>query len=290
MVRSNEPLPIAIVGGGAAGVMTALALARHPSPMARRVVILEPAEQLGLGVAYGTRSPSHLLNVRASGMSAIADAPAHFLRWAQGHDPDLTGPEFLPRHRYAPYLRDALVSAQETAAPGVTIEHRQRLVVGVDQGAEAGTFDVTLDDGTDLCRAARRARDRQPPATIALVARPSGRVRRPVDARRGGGRKRRTDRAHHRLWPDRRGCRAVLARPGFRGHRAPGLHARLVACRASRRGPASPRTGYPTGRRGCAERTRPRCAPCVRCRGGKRLAPDGRQSPAGHGRAVAEPV
>jgi len=112
--------------------------------------MLDPARQLGRGVAFGTGSPSHLLNVRTIGMSAIAEQPAHFLQWAQGQGLTVTGSEFLPRHRYASYLRDALAAAQMTAAPLVTLEHRRRLVTGIRQRSETGTFEVALDDGTAL--------------------------------------------------------------------------------------------------------------------------------------------
>ncbi len=53
------------------------------SAVRRRIVVIEPAPELGLGVAYGTRSPSHLLNVRAGGMSAYPERPGHFLTWAR---------------------------------------------------------------------------------------------------------------------------------------------------------------------------------------------------------------
>lgn len=37
--------------------------------------------KLGRGVAYSTESPDHVLNTRASNMSAFPDDPSHFQRW-----------------------------------------------------------------------------------------------------------------------------------------------------------------------------------------------------------------
>ena len=71
-------------------------------------MVVEPALALGQGAAYGTRSPSHLLNVRASGMSAYPDDPGHFLAWARGEGVVADGTDFLPRMLYGDYLRATL--------------------------------------------------------------------------------------------------------------------------------------------------------------------------------------
>jgi uncharacterized NAD(P)/FAD-binding protein YdhS len=39
------------------------------------------AARFGVGLAYSTGNPRHLLNVRADNMSAFADEPDHFARW-----------------------------------------------------------------------------------------------------------------------------------------------------------------------------------------------------------------
>ncbi|MGO8972073.1 MAG: FAD/NAD(P)-binding protein [Steroidobacteraceae bacterium] len=49
--------------------------------MNSEIVLIERSTTVGLGLAYRTQNPNHLLNVRASNMSAFADDPAHFLRW-----------------------------------------------------------------------------------------------------------------------------------------------------------------------------------------------------------------
>ena len=79
---------VAIVGGGASGALTTAHLLQHAGHI--RLTLIEPRAQLGRGLAYATQNESHLLNVRASNMSAFPDDPDHFWRWlrAQGHSGD----------------------------------------------------------------------------------------------------------------------------------------------------------------------------------------------------------
>ena len=191
--------------------MVALALARHPSSVARRIVIVEPDQQLGRGVAYGTVSESHLLNVRASGMSAIADEPAHFLDWANARGRAVTGSEFLPRLEYGPYLRDTLGSAQAAAPVGVTVEHQRALATGIHAEVAGGTLEVVLDDGTAVAahQVVLATGNRSPRPTLA--ARSPSRIRGSVAAGRCGCREWRSVRAHRGLGTDRGGRGAVLA-------------------------------------------------------------------------------
>ena len=70
-----------IVGGGASGVITAIALLQdgvHPD----QIHIAEPRMLLGEGLAYQTRDPLHRLNVPTSKMSAIEDLPDDFVEWS----------------------------------------------------------------------------------------------------------------------------------------------------------------------------------------------------------------
>jgi uncharacterized NAD(P)/FAD-binding protein YdhS len=77
LTRGKE---IIIVGGGASGTLLAVQLLRDPSAHVR-VTLVEKEQQPGLGLAYSTSNPAHLLNVRAANMSAFADDPDHFVRW-----------------------------------------------------------------------------------------------------------------------------------------------------------------------------------------------------------------
>src|SRR6187431_2369774 len=103
---------IAIVGGGASGVLTAFQLLAQPDD-GLSVTVHESTGVLGRGIAYGTSDPRHLLNVRARHMSAYADVPSDLLDWARraGRDPDPLG--FLPRMEYAAYLQDTLADVAD---------------------------------------------------------------------------------------------------------------------------------------------------------------------------------
>ncbi len=135
---------IVIAGGGAAGLLAAIALVRHPAPGPRRIVLADPSGEPGTGVAYGTRSPSHLLNVRAAAMSALPDDPGHFLAWCQGEGLAVSGPDFVARLRYGPYLRATLATALAAAGPAVRMEIRHDRVTGIR--AEGAGVAVTIGD------------------------------------------------------------------------------------------------------------------------------------------------
>jgi uncharacterized NAD(P)/FAD-binding protein YdhS len=103
---------IVIVGGGATGVLLACHLLRDPE---RRitVTVIEKSEHAGLGLAYATRDPQHLLNVRASNMSAFPDRPEHFWNWVTANKlhGELSCSDamcFVPRQIYGRYIASLL--------------------------------------------------------------------------------------------------------------------------------------------------------------------------------------
>src|SRR6478752_425911 len=108
-----DPRHVAIVGGGASGVLTALQLLAGSADSDLSITVHEASGVLGRGIAYGTSDPRHLLNVRARHMSAYADIPSDLLDWAvrAGRDPDPLG--FLPRMEYSAYLQDTLAEAAD---------------------------------------------------------------------------------------------------------------------------------------------------------------------------------
>ena len=71
---------IVVTGGGASGTLLTYHLLRSQRSNVQ-VTIVENASQLGFGLAYSTRDPGHLLNVRNTNMSALPDDPSHFRRW-----------------------------------------------------------------------------------------------------------------------------------------------------------------------------------------------------------------
>jgi uncharacterized NAD(P)/FAD-binding protein YdhS len=112
-VSQEAPHRVAVIGGGASGVLTAINLLARPDAPRLEVVVHESRGVVGRGVAYGTNDQRHLLNVRARHMSALPDAPSDLLDWAlrTGRSDDPQG--FLPRADYAIYLQDRLMDVAD---------------------------------------------------------------------------------------------------------------------------------------------------------------------------------
>jgi uncharacterized NAD(P)/FAD-binding protein YdhS len=108
---------IVIVGGGFSGTLLAINLLRNDGPTA---TVIERRPRAAQGAAYSTLHPEHLLNVRASGMSALPDEPAHFQNWLRAHGlPGDTA--FVPRRLYGTYLADLLAETMAAAPDRLTI-------------------------------------------------------------------------------------------------------------------------------------------------------------------------
>lgn len=108
---------VAIVGGGFAGTAVALALLRQSS--ASVTLIERRPERLARGLAYGAATPDQLLNVRASGMSAFADDPGHFVRWLDRKNGNAS--PFVRRRLYGLYLRELLAAAEANCDGRLTL-------------------------------------------------------------------------------------------------------------------------------------------------------------------------
>ncbi|GLQ96746.1 FAD/NAD(P)-binding protein [Dyella mobilis] len=102
---------VAIVGGGAAGATLLSELLERPLPQPLHLDWYTGGGPLGRGVAYGTRSERHLLNVRAASMGMFASRPGGFLEYAQKRDARVAGTDFLPRCWYGDYLEGETASA-----------------------------------------------------------------------------------------------------------------------------------------------------------------------------------
>lgn len=114
---------VVIVGAGASGTLTAVHLlrglagsgGRRGDGARPRLVMIDRQGRHGVGQAYATTDPRHLLNARVAQMSALPDDPDHLLRWCRARGLQVTGTDYLPRGRYGDYLRDLLADAERRA-------------------------------------------------------------------------------------------------------------------------------------------------------------------------------
>jgi uncharacterized NAD(P)/FAD-binding protein YdhS len=103
----NRTYSVVVVGGGFSGTMLAVNLLRRVPSLS--VAVLEKGLLPGRGLAYGTKYDCHLLNVPAGNMSALPEAPDHFLRWARAnYGQSAQATSFLPRPLYGQYVSSLL--------------------------------------------------------------------------------------------------------------------------------------------------------------------------------------
>ncbi len=69
-MSESESRTVVVIGAGFSGVMVAAHLLRARTARPLRVVMVNRSGVMARGVAYGTNSPAHLLNVAAGRMSA----------------------------------------------------------------------------------------------------------------------------------------------------------------------------------------------------------------------------
>jgi hydroxyacylglutathione hydrolase len=130
-VAETNQSRVAIIGGGFTGAMLAAQLLRQSSG-SESVVLIDRCTRLGLGVAYGTRSNEHLLNVRARNMSAYPDDSEHFLGWARlNYQSSVTPDDYLPRAVYGRYIK-SLLEQEIERHPG-QFEHVQDEAVSLSR-------------------------------------------------------------------------------------------------------------------------------------------------------------
>jgi uncharacterized NAD(P)/FAD-binding protein YdhS len=156
-----DSFDVVIVGAGFSGTMVAVHLLSAGAGPPLRVALIERGEAFARGVAYGTPSALHLLNVPAGRMGAFPDRPEHFLSWVQEHPEEarslgveeVAAGSFLPRKLYGRYLAAVLAEAAGGA------DSRFQRIRGEVSDAEP------LADGSSLVHFA----EDRPPLRTALV-------------------------------------------------------------------------------------------------------------------------
>lgn len=138
---------VAIIGGGFSGAAVAWHLLRQRPDLAE-IVIIEPREEPGRGLAYSAADPSHRINVPAARMSLIPDEPEHFNTWLDTSgsldaDPAARMPDgrnFPARAVFGDYVSGSL------KALGPRLRHVR--AAATDIARAPGGYRITADDGS----------------------------------------------------------------------------------------------------------------------------------------------
>lgn len=100
---------VAVIGAGFSGLLTTLNILRLSPDVS--VQLIERRGVFGLGPAYATGNPKHLLNVRPSNMSAFPDQPHHLTDWMAEQPAWFARDDFITRGDYGRYLAHLLDEA-----------------------------------------------------------------------------------------------------------------------------------------------------------------------------------
>jgi uncharacterized NAD(P)/FAD-binding protein YdhS len=135
---------VVVVGGGAAGVITAVHLLRAADPKHPvDVRVIEKDSGMGPGLAYRTTHPLHTLNNFAGRLSAIDGDPDHLLHWCAERGIPASPTTFLQREVYGRYLSDVL---DDASVPAGSLLRRTRGVV-TDVREDATALAVQMSCG-----------------------------------------------------------------------------------------------------------------------------------------------
>lgn len=140
----NKRFTLGILGAGFSGKMLASKLLSNLEFASNsKIYLIDPA--FVNGVAYGTPDAAHLLNVRASNMSAFVERPTHFVEFLNDRYGNQSwGSQFVSRKIYSEYLDTVFNSS---SAPALSsIEEVSGEVTGVAK--RDGKLEVQVNSQT----------------------------------------------------------------------------------------------------------------------------------------------
>ncbi|WP_421914219.1 FAD/NAD(P)-binding protein [Mesorhizobium sp.] len=181
---------VAIIGGGFSGAATAFHLARLLPAGAADIVVVEPRDRLGHGLAYSTDDPAHRVNVAATRMTLVSSEPSHFADWLERTGVIVDDPEAVvangavyPRRRvFGRYVESHL----QPFLQNKTIRHVRSAVASVECSGEG--YRLILADGATLVADALVIATTHPPPALPRALRAlagaAGMVSNPYDLER----------------------------------------------------------------------------------------------------------
>ena len=120
---------LAIVGAGLCGVAFFVHLARQlhgRQGMDLELIIINRQNSFARGVAYGTHSAAHLLNVPAGRMSLLPEEPSDFLAYLSEQGLPSDPVAFVPRCHFGNYLKHRFEEAKKSLPQGVLVRWTKR--------------------------------------------------------------------------------------------------------------------------------------------------------------------
>lgn len=137
----------AIIGAGFSGTVAAIEFLNRMSGNAQ-LIIINRSGAAARGLAYGTNSPQHLLNVPVGNMTALVDHPDSFLEYCKKSEPEIAANSFVARKVYGDYLESLLKTAIAQASPRIQITQIISEVVSLKPSKEGAA--IKLLDGQTL--------------------------------------------------------------------------------------------------------------------------------------------
>ena len=141
---------VAIIGGGAAAATLVSELLERRTPRPLHLDWYTGTAGAGRGVAYGTPSNRHLLNVRAASMGMFVTKPGGFLEYAQALDPTVKGSDFLPRRLYGDFLQSRVDQAIRNAG---SFGHDVNIVPFMAESLVPSSEGVAIGYGDEIAHA-----------------------------------------------------------------------------------------------------------------------------------------
>jgi uncharacterized NAD(P)/FAD-binding protein YdhS len=138
---------LVIIGAGFSGAVTAIEFLKR-APQGSRLTIINRSGKMARGLAYGTNSPDHLLNVPAGNMSALVDEPNSFLNYFRQFEPDAHSGSFVSRKLYGTYLSELLDLAKEQSR--VQCESVAGEVCSIEPQADGTKALIVLQTGEQI--------------------------------------------------------------------------------------------------------------------------------------------
>ncbi len=170
---SRDPV-VAIVGGGFSGTCCAIHLLRLPN-IRLEILLIEPKDRLGGGLAHSSPDPDHRINAPASIHIVHPDQPGDLEAWlrAEGRidrDPDaVSGSSLYPRRSdFGDYVRAQLLEAVKSKRIRSGFRHIHTHAVGLER--KGSRFRIALQSGecidADRCIVATGHERPSPPSFI----------------------------------------------------------------------------------------------------------------------------